>query len=357
MNTKKIILGLFVAALTFTSCSDDEGVNFQPTIPTTETPLGAYENGIIVSNEGAFGQGNASITYISDDYTTVNNGLFTFHNNTPLGDTAQSIAFNNELAYVVINGSNKIEIVNRYTFLLVATIDSGLSNPRYMAFANGKGYVTNWGDGGDANDDFIAVIDLSTNTISSTLPIAEGPEKIITTNEKLYVSHKGGYNQGNSLSVINTTDNSIVSVTVGDVPDEMVLDASNNIWLICEGVPSWTGNETDGKLVKFNTTSNTIETTIDFGASEHPKKLAIEDEELYYHMGGAVYTMSTTATTLPTSSIITASSYAMEVNNGKLYITNADYLNDGVLSVFNLSDYSVISTTTVGLNAGGIYFN
>ena len=357
MNTKKIILGLFVAALGFTSCSDDEGVNFQPVISDEVTPLGAYENGIIVSNEGNFGQGNASTTYISNDYTTVNNGLFTFHNNTPLGDTAQSIAFNNEFAYIIVNGSNKIEIVNRYTFISVASINTGLSNPRYMTFANGNGYVTNWGDGGDANDDFIAVIDLSNNTISSTISITEGPERIINVNDKLYVSHKGGYSQGNTLSVINTTDSSVSSISVGDVPDEMVVDADNNIWVVCEGIPAWTGNETDGKLLKINTTSNTVVTTIDFATSEHPSKLAIDNEELYYHMGGDVYTMSTTATVLPTNSIISTSSYAMEVRDNKLYITNVDYSNDGVLSVYNLSDNSVISTTTVGISAGGIYFN
>jgi hypothetical protein len=73
-----------------------------------------------------------------------------------LGDTGQDIGLYNDLAFVVLNYSNKIEVINRYTMVHVATIDSGLSNPRFIAFW--KGYVTNWGNGGSATDDYVAVV-------------------------------------------------------------------------------------------------------------------------------------------------------------------------------------------------------
>lgn len=358
MNTKKIILGLFVAALTFTSCSDDEGVNFQPTIPTPETSLGAYENGILITNEGGFLQGNASVSHVSNDLANHNNSIFYFHNNeTPLGDTAQSIAFNNELAYIVVNASNKIEVVNRYTFESVATINTGLINPRYMAIANGKGYVTNWGDVSDANDDFIAVINLSDNTVSSTISVTKGPERILALDNNVYVSRGFLSGVGSNITIINATDDTTTDLAIALQPDTMVLDASNNIWIQCKG-DQWGSPEIGGKLVKVNTTTNTVVTTIDFPTNGHPGQLAIEDEELYYHMGGDVYTMSTTATTLPTTSIITTSGYGFAVNNGKLYATDpANYSDPGTLKVFNLSDNSEIQSITVGVNPSGIYFN
>jgi hypothetical protein len=40
--------------------------------------------------------------------------------------------------------SNTIQVVNRYSFKSIATIDKDLKNPSYIVFANGKGYVTNW---------------------------------------------------------------------------------------------------------------------------------------------------------------------------------------------------------------------
>jgi len=353
MKTKQLILGLFAAALTFTSCTDDEGVNFQP------VPLGAYQNGILVTSEGNFSQGNALVSFISNDFSSIENGVFNNINNTPLGDTAQSISFYNEFAYIVLHGSDKVEVVKRYTFETVTTINTGFSNPRHMAFANGKAYVTNWGDGLDANDDFVAVIDLATNTVTSTITVGEGPEQIISLNNTLYISHKGGWSQGNIVSLINTTDNSVTTLNVGDRPDEMVLDSSNNIWLLCEGRPSYAAPETAGKLIKINTTDNTIINTIDFASTtDHPDELVFENGNLYYAMDDFIYKMEETATTLPTVSIINTATYTMAIKDGKLFTTDpVNYSDPGTLKVFDLSDNSEIQSITVGVNPGGIYFN
>jgi len=362
MNTKKIILGLFTATLAFTSCTDDEGVNFQPVVSDYVTPLGAYENGILVVNQGTWNQGDASVSFVSDDLATKNNGIFSFHNNSaPLGDVGQSIAFYNDLAYIVVNNSQKIEVVNKNTFEGVATIDTGLSNPRYMTFANGKGYVTNWGDASNNADDFIAVIDLSNNTLTSTIPVGEGPEQIIALNNKLYVTHKGGWSQNNIVSSIDTTNNSVSTIVVGDVPDEIVLDSSNNLWILCEGNPSYAATETAGKLIKINTTDNTIATTINFAAAtDHPKIMTYESGSLYYYINEAIYKMDEADTTLPTTAIISQALTEgdMAIKTGKLYGTRADYITgDSELIVYNLSDNSLIDTIELNTGAYHIYFN
>jgi len=356
MNTKKIILGLFAAILTFTSCSDDEGVNFQP------VALGAYENGILVVNQGVYGNGDGSISFVSNDLSTKNNGIFSFHNNSvPLGDVGQSIAFYNNLAYIVVNNSQKIEVVNRYTFEGVATIDSGLSNPRYMTFVNGKGYVTNWGDASNNADDFIAIINLSDNTVSSTIAVGEGPEHIIALNNSLYISHKGGWSQNNIISNIDTTDNSVTTITVGDVPDEMVLDSANNLWVLCEGRPSYATPETGGKLVKINTADNTIATTIDFAAAtDHPKIMTYNLGSLYYYINDTIYKMDEADSTLPTTAIITQALTEgdLAIKEDRLYGTRADYLTgDSELIVYDLSDNSLINTLELNTGAYHTYFN
>jgi hypothetical protein len=55
--------------------------------------------------------------------------IFFLVNPKTLGDTGQDVGLYNDLAFVVLNYSNKIEVINRYTMAHVATIDSGLSNP------------------------------------------------------------------------------------------------------------------------------------------------------------------------------------------------------------------------------------
>ncbi len=351
MKTKHLILGLFATAITFTSCTEDEGVDFTPPTP------GAYENGILITNEGQFSSGSGTVSYISNDFSQNEAAIYNAVNGGDLGSIVQSMAFYNNAGYVISNNSHKITVVDKNTFIEFGTIATGLNNPRYMAFANNKGYVTNWGDGSDANDDFIAVIDLGTNTVASTISITEGPEQIVVANGKLYVSHKGGFGQGNIVSVIDAND-MVTTISVGDVPDEMVLDAANNIWVLCEGIPSWAGTETGGKLIKINTVDDTVATTIDFATTEHPNELGFDNDNLYYGMSGSVYSMADTDTMLPATSIITAATYAMEAKNGKLYTTDAgNYSDDGTLKVFDLLDNSEIQSITVGVIPGGIYFN
>src|SRR5690606_29543929 len=103
-----LVLALSLLVLSF-SCSSDDDSNQQE-------PQGAYENGILITNEGNYGQGNGTVTFISDDFSYAEQKVFFNVNGTLLGDTAQSIGFYEDLAYIVVNNSQKIEVVNRYTF-------------------------------------------------------------------------------------------------------------------------------------------------------------------------------------------------------------------------------------------------
>jgi hypothetical protein len=330
------------------------------TVTVVDNDTLPFENGILISHEGNFGQGNASVSFVSFDLQTVENNIYSTVNSNPLGDTAQSIGFNGDLAYIVLNVSNSIEVVNRYTFESVATINTGLNNPRFIAFANGKGYVTNWGDGSVATDDYLAVIDLASNTLGAdTIAVAEGPEEILASNNTLYVAHQGGFSQNNVISVIDATSDVVSStITVGDVPNSMQFDNSGNLWVLAGGKPSFTGDETGGKLSKINTSDNSV-TSIDFGATEHPNYLVFENNSLYYYNAGSVFKMDSSATTLPSAAEITGLNfYGMTVNNSVLYGVDAvDFASNGILSSYNLSTNTLDASATVNIIPGGIYFN
>ncbi|WP_300020904.1 DUF5074 domain-containing protein [uncultured Maribacter sp.] len=353
---------------TITSISNEEdiiGANSSLIVTITDNDSYPFENGILVSHEGNFMQGNASISFVSDDLTTVENNIFkTVNDAEVLGDNAQSMSFYENRAYIIMNGSQKIEVVNRYTFESVATIggpsETDFLNPRYMAIANGKGYVTNWGDGSNPDDDYVAVIDLETNTVESTISVAEGPEKIIAKDNTIYVALQGGFNQNNGVTVIDATTNTVTTtITVGDRPNSMQLDASGNLWVLSGGNPSWTGNETAGQIDNINTTDNTVTTTMNYEVTEHPGNLEIDGATLYYYFGGSVYAMDTTASVLPTTAEIEGLSfYDMAVIDGKLYGVDAkDFVSNGSLEVYDLSDNTLLASKTVSIIPGGIYLN
>lgn len=354
MKLNKLFLTVLAGSLFFVSCNDDE-------LNDVEVSSGIYDDGVLILNQGGFNHGDASVSFLSDGFELENN-IYTGVTGLMLGDTGQDIGLNGDLAYIVLNNSQKVEIVKRYTFEHVATIDNGLSNPRYIAFYNGKGYITNWGDGTNTADDYVAVVDLATNRVTSTIQVAEGPERIIVENGMLYVAHAGGYGYGHTVSVINAQSNAVVtSINVGDVPNSLEV-ANGKLYVLSGGMPSWAGTETNGKLHVINTANNSIVTTKEF-TGVHPSNLDIEAGSIYYTEDAAVYKMDLATTALPSAPLFTTTDqgaygiYSFAVKNNHIYLGDAgDYNSNGKVYVHTL-DGMLHETFTVGVIPAGFYFN
>lgn len=352
MNSKHVVLAIALG-LGIVSCESDDA---PPILPS-----GDYEDGILVSNEGPFNNGTGTVSFISSDLQVVENSVYNNVNNEDLGNIVQSIGFTNEKAFIVANNSNKIVIVDRYTFEKEIEITDGLNNPRYFVAANGKGYVTNWGDPNDETDDYLAIIDLSSSTVSGTVPLDFGPEEILVASEdQLYVAHQGGFGQNNTITVFNTVLDEVTNtIEVGDVPNAMQLDGLGNLWVLCGGKPAFTGEETAGSLIKITLIADRVDSRIDFLQTEHPNHLSFDGNNLYYSLNGAIYKMPVMAAELPTiPEFEELSTYAMAIDADKLYVTDAkDFASNGSLSIYDLSTKEKVNTFEVGIIPGGIYFN
>ncbi|WP_264534856.1 YncE family protein [Flavobacterium sp. N1736] len=350
----KLFLVTIISSAFFVSCSNDDD--------NTQEARGDYEGGLFIVNEGNIKKANGIVSYLSDDLQIENNVFSLVNSGKVTGDVPESLGFNGDLAYLVVNNSNKIEVVNRYTFKSVATITANLNNPRFIAFANGKGYITNWGDPLLDTDDYVAVLDLATNVVSATkIPVVEGPEKIIENDGKLYVAHKGGYNQGNSLTVINSATNTVVTnIVVGDVPSSLVKD-NGTLYVLCDGRPFYAAPETAGKIVKVNLSNNTITSTLTFPDLTHPGFMDINNNKIYYTIDSNVYTTATTAATLPTIQTFKAEKvttlYGFAVKNDKIYLADAgNYQDPGNIYIYSLTG-TFTKEFSVGIIPNGFYFN
>ena len=352
MNIKKTIFLVALSGVILSSCSNSSELNL---------PKGEYDNGVLVANEGAFSGGTGTINFISEDYTIEEAKIYNKVNNDNIGTILQSIGFNDDNAYLIANVGNKISIANRYSMAKITEITGTLNNPRYIAFANGNGYVTNWGSGSDTTDDFIAVVDIQTATITSTISIPEGPEQIIAVGSTLYVSHKGGFGSGNTVSVINSLNNTIVkTIDVGSVPDEMGLDNDGTLLVSCEGKAetSWNPTETLGSLVKINTATNEVSATIAYASEFHPNNMVVSDGNIFFSTSSKVFKMAESATVVPTSEIITTPVYTLAVNENKIYVTDAkNFQDNGTLKIFDATTNTELKEFTVGLIPGKVYFN
>lgn len=373
MKFNKLFLIALFSSLFFVSCDPEEDT------PPFYTSKGTYDSGVLVLNEGTTNK--ASVSYISFDLATTENNIYKNANNgSILGTVAQSIGFYNDLAYIVVNLSNKIEIVNRYTLKKIATIDSGLTNPRYIEFYNGKGYVTCWGLGLDSGDDYVAVLNLSNNTILKSIPVVEGPEHIVQYNGKMYVSHAGGWSQNNKISILNTTSDAVegTPLIVGDVPNELIVN-NGILWIFCAGNPDYAaGGETQAKIVKMNLSDNSLTNFKTFSTSTYSTNMDIFGSYIYYTYNNIVYkeiiVQTDPATTIKNLNPSIDNIYSMAVKNNYIYVggyATGAFGSNGIVKVFANGDRTetdgsgnlvnpfgkLLKTTTVGIGPNGFYFN
>lgn len=314
----------------------------------------SYLDGIIVLNEGNMGSDAASVSFIDASQQITNNIFATANANAPLGDVGQSMNFYNDKAYIILNYSNEIKIVDNETFVTFSTIQTGLINPRYIAFYQNKGYVTCWGDGTVTTDDYLAVINLTTNQVESSIPMPEGVEYIKEINGKLYVTQQGGYGYGTTLSIVDALTHNITAIPVGDLPSSMVVK-DNFLYVLCIGLPSWSGQtETPGKLVKINLNDNAIVSSLSFNGITHPRHLNTDTTNLYYTIGGDIYKMPFSDTALPTVPFITTPVYAdeysgiygLDVIDDKIYVADANgYAANGFAHIYNENGVFVATIT------------
>jgi hypothetical protein len=132
-----------VLCLLFTSCRKDPS----PAAAQIETLFApnpaSLVKGIYLLNEGNLNMNKASLDYV--DYTT---GLYrknVYNQVNPevtkgLGDVGNDIAIYGAKLYVVVNNSNKVEVLNAKTGKRITQID--LLNCRYITFNKNKAYVS-----------------------------------------------------------------------------------------------------------------------------------------------------------------------------------------------------------------------
>ncbi|RSC92968.1 YncE family protein [Tenacibaculum singaporense] len=356
MKITKLLGVLFLGSILFASCSDD-------TSPSL--PKGDYENGILISGEGNTSI-SGSVSFVSNDLSTVENTIYKKVNNDEFGEYVQSIAFDNDRAYIVADNQNTVTVVDRYTFDKTGTITTGLSKPRYMTVVGNKGYVTNWGATDNESDDFVAIVDLNSLEVEGKVDVALGPERIIAKNGKLYVSHQGAFGSNNKVVIIDIATKSVVKeVVVKDRPDELYVDSSGRLVVLSQGKTIYDANwnvvgHTLAAISFINTNSNEVESELVFNEGEHPSQMVLEGNDIYYSLGNDIYKMDVNATSLPASKLFTTDAgylYGLAVRNSEIFVLDANFSGNSKLDVYELSGKTKKDTKEVALGASKIYFN
>ncbi|MEJ8801036.1 DUF5074 domain-containing protein [Pontibacter sp. H249] len=350
-----------VAAFGFTSCEDE------PNIPINPEARGPYDQrGVFIVNEGNYGTPTGSLSYLSDSAGhTVQNDVFKKANsNRPLGDVVQDMVIFEDRALIVINNSNKLEIVDAYTLKTQGVVN--LAQPRYAAVLNkNKAYITEWVKYGEPGR--VAVIDLNGYTVTKTITVGQMPEQLKIVNGRLYVAVSGD----NKVVVINTNTDAIeTTLDVADSPRELEVDVRNNLWVLSSGKtvynPDWTvdySKTTPGALSLINTAGDAaVSSTMTFGSNQSsPGQLTVNGtkDRLYFNYNGKTYSQQISNNTLSTTPILdrSFSGLGIDPETGNIYGSdNNGFSGDGTVFVYK-PDGTKVNVFKVGVGPNGFVFN
>ncbi len=350
MTTKKTLIVL-LAALTLQSCKKDDKDNITP-------PSGS---GIYVVNEGTFFAGNGELSFINGSNGAVTNNLFQSVNGFAAGDIAQSFHLHQGKGYLVMNNSQKIEVVQIPGVTSIATI-TGFSGPRYMAASGNRGYVTDW------NSNSVKQVDLDQHTIISSIDVGLLPEQLLLSGNKLFVPNSGD----STVSVIDIDSWTLSgTITVGLGPNSIQKDDHGRIWILCSGSlgPDYIGGTSDdvaGSLWRINASSLTTELVMPLGQYEHALKLQTNASGtmLYFLKGldsytGDIYSMNADDLTLPSSPSISGSFYGLGVDPGSGNVWGAvapSFTQNGYVLKFGMNGVK-LDSMGVGIAPNGFAFN
>jgi len=318
-------------------------------IPSADFILGG---GVLVLNEGNFNSGNGSLSFFSYDSMKISNDLYYSVNSKPLGDVPNSMIIKEDKAYIVVNNSGKIEVLDQSTLEHRSTI-SGLISPRYMAIVgSNKAYVTS------LYSDSVAIINLLSNSVSGYINIRRTSESIVVCNNKAYVANWVG---GHEIMVIDgLVDKVVDSISVGMEPESMVLDRYQALWVLCNG--GW-ARENYAELDRISTITNTVAKQYKFSTLEaSPTSLCIDGfgQTLYYLENG-VRQMDINAEKIPASILIPESGspyYKLAINpvNSDIFVTDpVDYVQDGYL-LYHKNDGTFVAKFRAGVIPGSMCF-
>lgn len=355
IDSLKTIAFITSSAFLFSSCEKDKDNNY--------VPLPDNLNGVFIVNEGSFGSGNGSISFLSADSNYFVKDLYTNVNGLPLGDVVQSMTIFDSKAYIVVNNSQKVEVVNIKDFTSIGPIE-GLSSPRFFVGNGTKGYVSDW------TSNKVHVTDLNSLAITKSIDCGQGPEEMAIAQGKLFVCNSGGFTDDSTITVIDLATETVVkTIATPWNPGSIKLDADGNLWVLCKGslgsdfTP--TPDDAPGALLRVNPVTYAIEKTFAFSYDQHPVKMQINaaKNNLYFLMGtfgysGVVFSYKVNDPTIPNIPFINQEFYGLGVNpkDGKIFGGRTNFSNDTYMLRFN-STGSLIDSMQVGIGPNGFAFN
>lgn len=239
--------------------------------------------GVYVVNEGNMNMNKASLDFLDFRAGIYRRNIYNAANPEivkGLGDVGNDIGVYGSKLYVVVNVSNKVEVLDVKTGKKIKQID--ITNCRYIIFNKGKAYVSAYlGTVGDPNEPqgIVAQIDTASLQEERRVEVGRQPEQMAIVGEKLYVANSGGYSSSNyerTVAVLDlNTFKVIKKIDVGINLHRLKADKYGDLYVSSRGdyfnIPA--------NLFVIDTKTDKVKKTFNIGVSN----LVIDDDNAYYY--------------------------------------------------------------------------
>jgi DNA-binding beta-propeller fold protein YncE len=266
---RKITCFCLCALALITACREDVEITEPEVISVAPPDSTATDSvaqvrilGFYLLNEGNMGSNKSTLDYY--DYTTCeyHRNIYGAANPTvpkELGDVGNDIKIYGSKLYAVINCSNKVDVMDKFTAKKLGQIN--IPNCRYIRFHEGYAYVTSYAGPVELNPDYkqtgyVAKVDTATLEVIDRCLVGFQPDELEIAGNKIYVANSGGYmfpNYENTVSVIDIPSfTETKRIEVARNLHHLRADLRGNLWVTSRGdyytQPSrlyWINMETD----------------------------------------------------------------------------------------------------------------
>lgn len=243
---RRLLPYIYIVCLLLTACREDEVV-----VPTEYELIpslihaGQQVKGMYLLNEGNMGSNKCTLDYVDYVQGYYVRNLYAERNPTvikELGDVGNDIQQYGSRIYVVVNCSNKIEILDARTARRIGQVN--IPNVRYVRFHRGYAYATSYVGPVQLNNPNAvqgAVYKIDTLSMKAVAKCTVGfqPDELCVLGQYIYVANSGGYmapNYDNTVSVIELEGfKQVEKIPVAINLHHIKADSEGKLWVTSRG--------------------------------------------------------------------------------------------------------------------------
>ena len=195
-----------------------------------EKPLGAYETGVLILNEGAFGANDGEVFHVDPETGELKRNVFETENGRPFAGLLEDVVLVDERLYLVAN-TGKVEIVNSFDFKSSGAVVGDLDQPRSLDIAEGKLFISDYGpyeaDFSTPNSYIAIVAGLDGGSIKKKIQVSNKPEDLFAKGNFVWVAGS----EESKVEVIDARTESVVKTLEVKGQPTQFFEKDGDLWL------------------------------------------------------------------------------------------------------------------------------